>query len=187
MLTVFCWDISAQEIKPLKRVQGTAVEIGGYIEVPEGTEHCQPRECSWWERLRREANTLQAKGDKHAKRRFIELLREGVERSYRVPLLDRPPQKLASGPLPPAKKVWDWMENGTVELLVEVRADASIGDVFFLKQMNSVLDQLCILEARDSIYLPAVKDRVFVTERIKGGLTFVLAPAPGVANRRRPT
>lgn len=178
-------NVLCQEIKPVKKINGSVLEIGSYMEIPEASEPCAPAECEWWRQLRAAGNDLQRKGDVKSKKKFVLLLAEGLTKSYRVPLLDRLPQKLASGAWPSPSQYWSAMTNGTVDLSIEIRANASIGDVVLLNGLNQDLDQLCIRDARQSIFLPAVKDRHFVTVWHKGGRTFFLAP--GVNSRiRRP-
>ena len=53
--------------------------------------------------------------------------------------------------------------NGTVELSVEIRYDASIGEIKVIKSLGLEIDQRCISHARQTIYLPAVNNRTFVT------------------------
>ncbi|HMO81993.1 MAG TPA: hypothetical protein PKD24_14475 [Pyrinomonadaceae bacterium] len=153
----------AQESRSITRTVGSTVVLKTFTEIPEATEPCTPEECEWWERLRSTGNELQRKGDKKSTRRFVLLLVEGMERSYRVPLPDRPATTLHAprpAPMPPGVR----MRNGTVKLSVEFAAEGSIGEVRLLSGIRSDMDQRCVQSVRDTIFLPAVKDRRFVTE-----------------------
>ena len=82
---------------------------------------------------------------------------EGLEKSYHVPLGDRPAQALVGG------SMVRFAVNGTVEISVEIRSDASIGETKVTKSLAPDVDRNCIETFRQTIFLPAVKDRTFVT------------------------
>ena len=131
--------------------------------MPAATEPCTPEECDWWNRLREAGNKLLQKGDQKSSRAFATLFVEGIVKSYKVPLADRPLKPLfsvvpAQTGLPPQQR------NGTVRLSVEYRADGSVGEIKLLSGLGTKVDQRCIQAARNVIFLPAVKDRQFVTE-----------------------
>ena len=152
---------SAQDTKTRTTTAGSTVSVDTYKEIPAATEPCTSDECDWWNRLREAGNKLQRKGDEKSKSVFASLFIEGIEKSYRVPLEDRPPQDLFFRPVVdrPSKP-----RNGTVRLSVEHRADGSVGDVKVLSGLDSEIDKRCIREARNILFLPAVRDRKFITE-----------------------
>ena len=154
---------SAQDTKTRKTTAGSGVSIMSYKEIPAATEPCTSEECDWWTRLREAGNKLLRKGDQKSMSAYASLFVEGIAKSYRVPSDDRPSQVLFSRPL----KIADLRSkprNGTVRLSVEFREDGSVGDVKLLNGLGSEVDQRCIREARNVIFLPAVRDRKFVTE-----------------------
>lgn len=156
--TVIC-----QDSKTVTKVSGSGVTINTYTEIPEAAEPCTPDECDWWKQLRQAGNNLLRKGDEKSKREFVTLFVVGLEKSYRVPVKDRPSLSLATvRPGQPRKGVIP--RNGKVELSIEVRADGSVGDVKVIKSLRSDMDRLCIQPQGQSIFLPAVKDHAFVTE-----------------------
>jgi hypothetical protein len=173
-----------QEPKTVKKTTGPNLEIRTYVEIPEATEPCSPQECEWWKQLREAGNNLQKKSDEKSRKRFDRLFVEGLEKSYRVPLPDRPPQNLASGPQRSLATVGKAIEKGTVEFSIEIRADRSIGDIKVVKGVNKVLDQFCVQNAREGIFLPAVKDHAFVTDWQTRQSTFFLGPGASRASRR---
>jgi hypothetical protein len=156
---------SAQDTKTRRTAAGSsAVSILSYKEIPAATEPCTSEECDWWNRLREAGNKLLRKGDQKSMSAYASLFVEGIEKSYKVPLTDRPSQVLVFGPPVPPSKVPSQQRNGTVKLSVEHRADGSVGEIKVLSGLGTQLDQRCIHAARSVIFLPAVKDRQFVTE-----------------------
>ncbi len=156
--TVLC-----QETKTVTNVSGLMVSGRTYSLIPEATEPCTPDECDWWKRVRQAGNDLQKKGDDKSKKRYIAMFVEGMEKSHHVPLSDRKAQGLAFGPMIRSDYLAASQRNGTVELSVEIRSDASIGEIKVVKSLGPEIDQRCISYARQTIYLPAVNNRAFVS------------------------
>jgi hypothetical protein len=155
---------SAQDTKTRRTAAGSAVSVMSYKEIPAATEPCTSEECDWWNRLREAGNKLLRKGDQKSMSAYASLFVEGIAKSYKVPLADRPSQVLFFGqPVPPAKFL-SQQRNGTVRLSVEHRADGSVGEIKVLSGLGTQVDQRCIQAARSVIFLPAVKDRQFVSE-----------------------
>lgn len=145
---------------------GTALTIRQINEIPEATEPCAPEEAEWWNRVRKASNDLQKKNNEKLKTRFYLLLYEGQQKSYRIPLKDRPPQALVC--IRPAfNQDRRHKVMGTVELSVEYRADASADDVQLIKGIRAEIDEAAIRAASQTVFLPAVKNGAFVTERGK--------------------
>jgi hypothetical protein len=133
-------------------------------EIPEATEPCEPVVCEWWEKLRQAGYELQVKEDNKSKKKFVMLFVEGLEKSYKIPIKDRPPMNLASQ-RPEISDITKFIKvNGEIILSVEYRADASIGEIKVIKGLNSTLDNRFIQSTRQTIFLPAIKDGAFVTE-----------------------
>lgn len=155
---------SAQDNKTRRTAAGSGVSVFSYREIPAATEPCTSEECDWWSRLREAGNKLLRKGDQNSTSAYASLFVEGITKSFKVPLADRPSQVLFLGEpvqitnLPPKQR------NGTVRLSVEHRADGSVGEIKVLSGLGTQVDQRCIQAARSVIFLPAVKDRQFVTQ-----------------------
>ena len=139
-----------------------------YNLIPEATEPCTPEECGWWDRLRSAGNELQKKGDEKSKKKFALLFAEGLQKAYRVPLKDRPPQVLAFGRsvyLPETiARLRSMNINGAAELSVEYRAEGSVGEVKVTKSLDNEFDKGAVQATRQDLFLPAVKNGTFVTE-----------------------
>jgi TonB family protein len=156
---------SAQDTKTRRTTVGSsAVSVSSYKEIPAATGPCTSEECDWWNRLREAGNKLLQKGDQKSMSAYASLFVEGIAKSYKVPLADRPPQVLVFGPPVPPAKFLSQRRNGTVRLSVEFRADGSVGEIKVLSGLGTQVDQRCIQAAQGVIFLPAVKDRQFVTE-----------------------
>jgi len=139
-----------------------------YDEIPEATEPGAPEKYEWWERLRKAGNDLQKKPDEKTKKRFYLLMYEGQQKAYRIPLKDRPPQTLtyqtrAFGAL--GRITRENNIKGTLVLSVEYRADSSVGDIQVMKELRPEIDENVILATRQSVFLPAIKNGAFVTQR----------------------
>jgi len=156
---------SAQDTKTRTTTAGSVVSVDTYKEIPPATEPCASAECDWWNRLRDAGNKMLRKGDQKSKSVYASLFVEGIERSYRVPLQDRPPLALSVAPMclqPSDLPVRQ--RNGTISLSVEHRADGSVGEVKVVNGLRPEADRRCIQATRNIIFLPAVKDRQFVTQ-----------------------
>ena len=81
---------SAQDTKTRRTKVGSSVSFWSYTEIPAATEPCTAEECDWWNRLREAGNKLLQKGDQKSRRAYATLFVEGIEKSYKVPLADRP-------------------------------------------------------------------------------------------------
>jgi hypothetical protein len=114
--------------------------------------------------LREAGNKLLRKSDEKSRTGYALLFVEGVEKSYRVPLADRPSRILFFGPPVQIADLPSKQRKGIVRLSVEHRADGSVGEVKILNGIGPDIDRRCIEAARGVIFLPAVKDRKFVTE-----------------------
>lgn len=171
---------SAQDTKTrTTKVGSRGISIMPYTEIPAATEPCTSEECDWWNRLREAGNKLLRKGDQKSSRAYASLFVEGIEKSYKVPLADRHGKVLFSA-VPEQADLPSQQRNGTVRLSVEYRADGSVGEIKLLSGLGTKVDQRCIQAARNVIFLPAVKDRQFVTEWGTPEYKFVYRGGPRV-------
>lgn len=169
-------DYAIGQDKSIKTYRGSTVLVSTYNEIPEATEQCSQEEKQWWDSLRKAGNDLQKKMDQKSQTKLAILFAEGLEKAYRIPLKDRPPQVLL-----PGKVVFPDLLvararakglKGTIELSIEYRADGSIGDVKIVKGLDKEMDGYAVRAARQNIFLPAIKDGAFVTDWRSGGLKF---------------
>lgn len=144
----------------------TKTESGGtiriYYDIPEATEPCTPEECEWWKRIRKASDDVNKKSDDKSKAKFSLLLEEGKQKAYHVPLKDRPPLFLGR-PFSPdiARKM---KITGTVVLSIMVGTDGLVWDVKLVKGLEPEIDKKVIQAIRQFVFLPAVRNGVFVAE-----------------------
>jgi TonB family protein len=158
---------SEQTVRETRQTQsGEELTIRTIKEIPEPTEPCAPEEAEWWNRVRKAGLDLQRKNNEKSRTGFYLLLYEGQQKSYRIPLKDRPPQTLF-GASPAFNRDRKQRTRGTVELSVDYRADGSVADVQVIKGVRSDIDASAIHATSQIIFLPAIKNGAFVTERGK--------------------
>jgi len=97
--------------------------------------------------------------------KFFGLIREGQERLYRVPIPDRRLMVLYSGRPGYSEEARKKRIGGVVNLRVEFRADGTVGDVSITRGLGYGLDEKATESAQQILFLPAIKDGVFVTIR----------------------
>ena len=155
---------SAQSLRTVKKTSGSAFEVHTIESIPKAPADCVSEECEWWNKLRDAGNKLLAKGGSKFQREFVILFTEGFNKHYRVPVNDRPYQALV-GPAPKPPATGARPKNGKVELSVEVMTDGSVGEIQVLKSLRPDLDEQCIQIMRQTIYLPAIRNHLFITDR----------------------
>jgi len=161
-----------EKVEKKVSVEGSTVSISEYRLIPEATEPCTAQEAEWWQHVRRAGNELQKKSSEKSIKNFYLLLLEGLQNGYRVPLKDRRPQLLVVNLPPPSNVVPKFQINATLVLSIEYLANAAIGDVQIIKRVGHGLDESAVLAKRRDVFLPAVKDGVFVTDRVEMTITF---------------
>jgi len=144
------------------RKDGSTIAIRDYTLIPDVTEPSSPEASDWWRRVRKAGNDLYKKSDEKSKRTFYLLLYEGQQNGYRIPLRDGPPHVLVSRQVTYIEVARRNKIHGTVELSVEYRADASIGEIQVKKGLGWGLDEDAVQAARNCVFLPAVRDGAFV-------------------------
>jgi TonB family protein len=96
--------------------------------------------------------------------RYRQVLSEGRAKSYRAPIKDSArPFILYMGVAGSTEQARKNKTNGTVNLQVEFRDDGLIGEVKVVSGLKDGLDEQAIQAIRRTIFLPSVKDGVFVT------------------------
>lgn len=162
--------------KTIRSQRGSTVLVSTYNEIPEATEQCSQEEKLWWDSLRKAGNALQKKMDAKSQAKFAVIFAEGLEKGYRIPLKDRPPQALLLGrvvfPDVVLARARTMGLEGSIELSIEYRADGSIGDVNVVNGLDKEMDRYAVQAARQNIFLPAVKDGAFVSAWRSGAVRF---------------
>ena len=156
--------VFAQSQTDAERAAQQAVKALHSRDIPEGSLPCTPEESKWWSDVRAAAKAINvAQPDQPDTKKLSRLIKEGIDNSYQIPVPDRyatvlwrthPPPT----PYPKFKKI-----NGSVALAVELLPDGTVGEVKVGQNLEPSYDQLAIETARKLIFLPAIKNRKFVS------------------------
>lgn len=144
--------------------------------VPEASLPCSPEEQAWWKELRDAAEDVRPMGrqvDKQ-KKKFASVLHEAAAKSYNPPIPDTRPIFLHRTEPQYTEGARRRNISGTVILQVELLSEGSVGTVKVLKGLSAGLNENAIDAARQTVFLPAVKNRKFVTVSIRVEMTFSL-------------
>jgi len=142
-------------------------------EIPEATLPCTPDEANWWNDLRAAGKAVKGFRETRTETdKFVRLVKEGVEKSYQVPVPDRNALVLWKSPPEYTEQARHKQVNGSVALAVELRPDGSVGEVKVAQGLDSGLDQMAVSAARKMVFLPAIKDRKFVSSWMPMTMTF---------------
>ena len=130
-------------------------------DVPEASLPCTPDEAKWWSELRDAAKAFnQAQPDQPDHKKFSRLIKDEIEKSYQIPIPDRYAMILwrARPPAVPGRKL-----NGSIALAIELLPDGTVGEVKIAQGLDPKVDQMAIDATRKLIFLPAIKNRKFVS------------------------
>lgn len=164
---------SGQKEQRVTIIDGQTAEVRMLTEIPEATEPCAPAECKWWNQIRKansDLNLAYKKRDEKSKRaaieRFFLLLNEGRDKSYKVPVKDRPPQTLLT-----ARPAYPYVAKknkvkGTVKMSVEIGDHGLVTDLQVIEGPGWGLNESAIESTRQALFLPAIKDGGFVAYKM---------------------
>jgi len=133
-------------------------------DIPDASLPCTPEESKWWGELRAVAKGFnRAQPDRPETKKLMNLIKEGIDKSYQIPVPDRYATVLwqshpQPNPQPKYKRV-----NGSIALAVELLPDGSVGEVKVAQGLDPDLDKMAIETTRKLVFLPAIKDRKFVS------------------------
>jgi TonB family protein len=143
--------------------------------VPEANLPCSPDEAAWWKSLREAGDAVRSsRGDKKSAKEFVELISEGMSKSYLPPVEDRKPVILSKAPPAYTKEARQRRIAGTIIMNIELLPDGSVGEVKLRNSLGGGLDETASEAARKTVFLPAVKDRNFVSYKIIMEMNFNL-------------
>jgi TonB family protein len=136
-------------------------------EIPEATLPCTADEARWWSDLRSAGAAVRSTmGGKKETKKFLGSLAEGREKSYQPPIPDRGVTLLHQVPFQSTEESRKKNVSGSLALVVELRPDGTVGEVKIVQGLGYGLDEKAAEAARWMIFLPAVKDRKFVSFRM---------------------
>jgi TonB family protein len=144
-------------------------------EIPNATPPFTPDEAKWWQDLQEAAKAVKTRrGREKERQKFLELLQAGQEKSYQPPVPDTKPFILSKAEPTYNDQARAQGINGVVRLDVELRPDGFVGEVNVIKGVGHGLDERAADAARRTIFLPAVKNREFVTYRVLMEMSFLI-------------
>ena len=156
--------VCAQSQTDADRAAQQAVKAVHSRDIPEASLPCTPEEAKWWSDLRAAANAINvAQPDQPDTKKLSRLIKEAIDKSYQIPVPDRyaiilwraRPQPT---PQPKLKKI-----NGSIALAVELLPGGAVGEVKIAESLDPAYDQVAIDATRKMIFLPAIKNRKFVS------------------------
>ncbi len=102
-------------------------------------------------------------GDSAETKRFRKLLEQGQKESFQPPITNRGAAILYQVPFRSTAESLKKNITGSLALTVELRPDGSVGEVRIVQGLGYGLDESAAEAARKIVFLPAVKERKFVT------------------------
>lgn len=133
-------------------------------DIPEATLPCTPEETKWWNDLRAAGKAIRpARAAKKQRDEFIRLIKEGIQDAYQVPIANRSAIVLWREPPGYTEEARNKKINGSVAMAIELRPDGTVGEVKIVQSLDQGLDEMAAAAARKVVFLPAVKDRKFVS------------------------
>lgn len=166
-------DASAQTQTDEDRAAQQAIRALRSRDIPEATLPCTSEEARWWNDLRAAGKAIKGFQETRTEtNKFVRLVKDGVEKSYQVPVADRAASVLWKAPPDYTERARHKQINGSVALAVELRPDGSVGEVKVAQGLDPGLDQMAVSAARKLVFLPAIKDRKFVSSWMPMTMTF---------------
>ena len=154
----------AQSQTDADRAAQQAVKAVHSRDLPEASLPCTPDEAKWWGDLRTAAKAISpARAGKTETEKLMHLIKEGIEKSYQIPVPDRYATFLWRAAPQYTEEARHKMINGSVALAVELLPDGTVGEVKVAQGLDPGLDRMAIESARKLIFLPAIKNRKFVS------------------------
>jgi len=151
---------NAQSQTDADRAAQAAIKQLHSRDIPEASLPCTPEESKWWSELRKVGKAInQAEPDRPDTKKLAQLIKEGIEKAYEIPIPDRYALILwrARPPATP-KKI-----NGSIALAVELLPDGTVGEVKIAQGLDPEIDKKAIDATRKLVFLPAIKNRKFVS------------------------
>ena len=134
-------------------------------DIPAASLPCTQEEAKWWEDLRVTAKAINpARAGKTETEKLVRLIKEGIEKSYQIPVPDHHAIVLWRAVPQYTEEARNKKINGSVALAVELLPDGAVGEVKVAQGLDPGLDKMAVETARKLIFLPAIKNRKFLAE-----------------------
>lgn len=156
--------VAGQTQTPQERAEEQARRAIRAREIPEASLSSTTEEAKWWNDVRAAAKAIEpARAATKQREELSRLIKEGTGKSFQIPVLDRNATVLWRSPPDYTEQARYKRISGDVALAVELRPDGTIGEVKIVQSLDPGLDQMAVEAARKMVFLPAVKDRKFVS------------------------
>lgn len=154
----------AQSQTEADRAAQQAVKAVHSRDVPEASLPCTTDEAKWWNDLRIAAKAINpARAGKTETEKLMRLIKEGIEKSYQIPVPDHYAIVLWRAAPQYTDEARNKKINGSVALAVELLPDGTVGEVKVAQGLDPGLDKMAVATARKLVFLPAIKNRKFVS------------------------
>jgi TonB family protein len=151
----------ARKDEAIAKAKNRQMESLGYISSSDEKDLIPPKELA---KLNAEIAT--------ATKEFVSVIREGSEKSYRVPVSDHRPIILHKTKPRYTDDARQRKVKGVVVTSVMFLADGVIGEVKIVRGLDAGLDEKSSEAARQILFLPAVKGAAFVPFRSNVEMSF---------------
>jgi TonB family protein len=156
--------IFAQSQTDADRAAQSAIKALHTRDVPEASLPCTTDEAKWWNDLRMAAKAINpARAGKTETEKLMHLIKDGIEKSYQIPVPDHYAIVLWRAVPQYTDEARHKKINGSVALAVELLPDGTVGEVKVAQGLDPGLDKMAVETARKLIFLPAIKNRKFVS------------------------
>ena len=156
--------VFAQSQSDADRASQQAVRAVHSREIPEPSLPCTPDEAKWWSEMRAAAKAIgPARAAKTETEKLLHLIKQGIENAYQIPVPDRYATFLWRAAPEYTEEARHKMIKGSVALAVELLPDGTVGEVKVAQSLDPGLDKIAIASARKMVFLPAIKNRKFVS------------------------
>src|SRR5258706_14518615 len=164
LLLLFSTSTAWAQSSDSNRAAQQALDALRHREIPEATLPCTTEEREWWSKLRAAGEAVRKHlGDESDTRKFRKLLEQGQKESFQPPIANRGATVLYQVPFNSTAESRKKNISGSLALTVELRPDGTVGEVRIVQGLGHGLDESAAEAARQIVFLPAVKERKFVT------------------------
>ena len=157
-------NVFAQAQTDKERAAQQAIKAVHARDLPEATLPCTPEESSWWNEVRAVAKVINpARPNKPETEKLTRLIKKAIEQAYQIPVPDRYATVLWRAAPQYTERARHKKINGSVAMAVELLPDGTVGEVKIAQSLDPGLDQMAIETTRKLVFLPAIKNRKFVS------------------------
>src|SRR2546421_7366494 len=164
MLASGCVFAQAQAQTDKERAAHQAIKPVHPRDLPEAPLPCTPEESSWWNEVRAVAKVINpARPNRPEAEKLTRLIKKGIDQAYQIPVPDRHVTVLWRAAPQYTEQARRKQIKGSIAMAVELLPDGTVGEVKIAESLDPGLDQMAIDATRKLVFLPAIKNRKFVS------------------------